>query len=250
MLNDTGSLALLPPGSEPLHFRAEQALRQLITAPEYADGSLLPDELTVANRLGVSRGTVRAAFSRLVAEGKLERKAGIGTRVVQRSTESAIGAWRSFSREMARRGIKLQMFRLLLQDVLASREVALALRVKVGTVVQRLDRVRGWEDTPVLRSRSWFHPRVRFGRDERFRRPLYELVNDISGLTAMHAREEFDAECAGALLAKDLQVKPGSPLLRRRHTVFDLRGRPFEFAEVHYVSGRFTLTVDMKCDVP
>jgi DNA-binding GntR family transcriptional regulator len=43
-----------------------------------------------------------------------------------------------------------------------------------------------------------------------------------------------------------LRVPPGAPLLLREHTVFDPGNRPFEFAEVRYVSSRFTLTMDLR----
>jgi GntR family transcriptional regulator len=250
-MND-GDVLLLPlrQGGLPLHIKAEEALRALMGAPEYARGGLLPDELTLAKRLGVSRGTVRAATLRLVAEGSLERKAGVGTRVVQRSTEAAIGAWRSFSREMAHKGIGARNFRLQLREVPATSSVAAALRIASGTAVQRLDRVRGWGELPVLRSRSWFHPRVRFAAGEKFSRPLYDLVTEVSGLNADRASEAFGAEAATAPLAKDLHVRETSPLLARRLTVFDTFGRPLEFAEVHYVSERFTLTIDLKREAP
>jgi len=249
-LSRADALEPLRQGGLPLHLKAEEALRGLMAGSEYAKGGLLPDELTLANRLGVSRGTVRSAILRLVAEGSLERKAGVGTRVVQRSTESAIGAWRSFSREMARQGVDVRMFRLQLRDMPATASVAAALRIPSGTAVQRLDRVRGWDELPVLRSRSWFHPRVRFTTDEQFARPLYDLVAEVSGLNADRASEAFGAEAATAPLAKDLRVPEASPLLLRRHTVFDTLGRPFEFAEVHYVSERFTLTIDFKRESP
>ena len=37
-----------------------------------------------------------------------------------------------------------------------------------------------------------------------------------------------------------------TPLLLRRHTVSDANGRPIEYAEVQYVSERFTLTLDLR----
>jgi GntR family transcriptional regulator len=246
LLNHTAPLAPLRQGGLPLHRKAEESLRGLINAPEYARGELLPDELTLANRLGVSRGTVRAAILRLVGEGCLERRAGVGTRVVQRSTESAISAWRSFSREMARQGIDVRLFRCALREVSAAAAVAAALRVPRGTLVQMLDRVRGWNDEPVLRSRSWFHPRVRFQKDQAFRQPLYDLVTEVSGLSANRASEALTATAATPHLAKDLKIRTGSPVLLRRHIVFDRQGRPLELAEVHYVSERFTLTLDLK----
>jgi GntR family transcriptional regulator len=242
------SLLPLRPGGLPLHRQAEEAIRRLMAGRDYAQGGLLPDEMTIANRLGISRGTVRAALMRLVGEGSLERKAGVGTRVVTRALESGIGDWRSFSREMERQGVAIRMFRCELRQIAANPEVAAALRIETGTLVQRLDRVRGWGTTPILRSRSWFHPRIHFAQSEDFSRPLYDLVAEVAGQTAERAREAITAVAASAHLSKDLRVSLGSPLLLRCHTVFDSMNRPFEFAEVHYVSGRFTLTLNMKRD--
>ena len=233
-------------GDLPLHSQAERAIRALLDHAAYASGGLLPDEMTLAKQLGISRGTVRTALAKLVSERRLERKAGVGTRVVPQSMESAVDAWRSFSREMQRRGIEVSMFHMALEDVVAPQDIADALHVKAGTVLQRLDRVRGWDQMPVLRSRSWFHPRVRFDTTETFVRPLYELVAAVSQITAERATESLDAAVATAGLAKELLVKRGAPLLRRQHTVYDGLDRPFEFAEIHYVSGRFTLTFDLK----
>lgn len=240
------ALTPLRQGGLPLHRKAEDSLRQLIASAEYAQGGLLPDELTLARRLGISRGTLRAAILRLVSDGVLERRAGVGTRVVQRSTESAISAWRSFSREMAQQGITVETFRRELREMPAPAIVARALQISEETPVQRLDRVRGWSNSPVLRSRSWFHPRVKLPREESFSQPLYDRIRDISGLHADRASESFLAEAASTALAKDLRVQAATPLLLRRLTVFDTQGRPFEFAEVHYVSERFTLTLDLK----
>jgi GntR family transcriptional regulator len=232
----------------PLHIEAENALRGLINHPALAEGGLLPDEISLANRLGVGRGTIRAALSRLVTDGLLERKSGVGTRVVRPAAESAVTAWRSLSREMARRNVVVQLFRLQLETETVSPEVADALRISQNANTLRLDRVRGWEGVPVLRSRSWFHPRVQFDKDEPFDKPLYDIIAARTGLVATRAYEQFGAEAASSELAADLEIAAGAPLLLRRHTVFDQRDRPLELAEIHYVSPRFMLTLDLHRD--
>ena len=63
-----------------------------------------------------------------------------------------------------------------------------------------------------------------------------------------HAKEEFLAISANTTLAKALEINKGAPLLLRRHTVFDAGSRAFEYAEIHYVSSRFTLTLDLRRD--
>jgi GntR family transcriptional regulator len=232
----------------PLHRQAAQLLRGLVRQSAYRGGALLPDEVSLAARLGISRGTLRAGISQLVHEGLLERRAGVGTRVRPPPAESGIGAWRSFSLEMARKGVSVenycQEFALLEADAAAAQ----ALQIKTGAKVWRLDRVRGWAGRPVLHSRSWFHPRLGLTGREEFSRPLYEVIEQATGVVAEQAREEFVAVAAGSGLAKLLAVKRGQPLLFRSHTVFDAAGRPIEFAQVHYVSPRFALTLEMRRD--
>ncbi|MCC6231030.1 MAG: GntR family transcriptional regulator [Verrucomicrobiales bacterium] len=230
----------------PLHARVEHAVRELIGKREYQAGALLPDEITLANRFGVSRGTMRAALGRLVTEGILERRAGVGTRVARRPSESGITAWRSFSREMAGKGVQIKNlshdYQLLVPDDRASA----ALQIRSGTRAWRLDRLRGWDGRPILHSRSWFHPRLGLTGGEDFSGPLYEVLEKATGAIADNAHEEFVAVAATTTMARRLAVTPQAPLLLRSHTVLDQGGRPIEFAEVHYVSSRFTLTLDLR----
>jgi len=243
------ALAPLHAGSgQPLHRLVEARLRSLAVLAEFKDGALLPDELTIASRLGVSRGTARAALARLVQEGVLERKAGVGTRVARPRAESAIRAWRSFSREMAAQGITVVNFASDYGAHRVSDRAAVALQIGSDTPVLRLDRVRGWGGQPVLYSRSWFHPRLRLAGNEDFSRPLYDVIESATGTVVDNAREEFSAVIATPSLARRLAVKAGAPLLLRCHTVGDASGRPVEYAEVHYVSSRFTLSLDLRRD--
>lgn len=240
------AFTLDPRSPLPLHAQAEQLLRQLMQQPEYREGQLLPDELTLAAELGVSRGTLRAAIARLVSEGSLERRAGVGTRVVRRAAESSIAAWRSLTREMAERGIEVETYDVNCRRVVASKAAARALMIDVGTNVLRLDRLRGWDRRRILHSRSWFHPRLDLKGTEDFRQPLYEMIEHKTGVVADSAQEELLAVAADARMARKLQVPQHSPLLLRRHVVRDRGRRPFEFAEVHYVSQRYSLTIDLQ----
>ncbi len=229
----------------PLRAQVEALLRNLLLQKEYQQGALLPNEVKLARQLGVSRGTVRSGISKLVYEGLLERKAGVGTRVSNQHGESGIRAWRSFSREMAAKGIRVENFHVDYRLVAASAEAARALQI-AATDVWRLDRIRGWDGKPVLATSSWFHPRLCLDGTEDFTRPLYETLAAATGARPHRAREEFLAVRADARQAKMLQVSRNDPLLLRRHTVFDAGNRPIEFAEVHYVSSRFTLTLDLR----
>ena len=237
-------------GGVPLYLQVEAQLRRLALDPRFKDGALLPDELTIADRLGVSRGTARAAILRLVNEGLLERKAGVGTRLRRHPVESGVRAWRSFTREMAAKGVVVQTFHADFEEVRATRAVARGLRVEPGALVARLDRLRGWDGVPVLLSCSWFHPRLRLSAGLDYTKPLYDIIEDSTGAVAERASEQFGAVRATSALASQLRVRQGHPLLHRCRSVSDARGRPIEYAEVFYVSSRFKLTMELRRKSP
>ena len=81
---------------KPLHIVAEEAVKKMIAEPEYRNGKLLPNEIDLAESLGVSRNTLRQAINKLVFEGYLCRKKGYGTWVVRKTVTSGVKNWMSF----------------------------------------------------------------------------------------------------------------------------------------------------------
>lgn len=246
---DLSSLRLDRRAGVPLHVQVERLLRDLVRRNEYRGGRPLPDEVSLARRLGVSRSTVRAGMARLVFEGLVERRAGVGTRAVSpRPVTSGLSSWQSFTREMEAKGLSVRTFSLGTEWEPAGKEAARGLGIAAGTRVLRLDRLRGWGGEPVVHFRSWFHPRLGLTGREDFERPLYALIEDCCGIVAESSHEELDAVGADDGMARLLGVRPGTPLLKRVRTVTDPGGKPIEYAVVHYRSDRFTLTLDIRRD--
>lgn len=64
-----------------LHQQISVPLERMITKGEILPGQTIEDEVSLANRLQISRPTVRRAFQDLVTKGLLSRRRGVGTRV-------------------------------------------------------------------------------------------------------------------------------------------------------------------------
>lgn len=239
-------LRLNPDSDLPLHAQAERSLRELLAEPELTPGSLLPDEVSFAYAMGVSRNTLRAAIDRIVNEGRLERKAGVGTRVVVPKTHSGVGAWQSFTREMQAKGITVETFSTVIRVTAAPADIARRLHLDPATKIFCLDRVRGWAGQPVVHFRSYLHPRLKLALDDDVSQPLYELVRNRCGIVADQSDERLSAMVADHRLARVLAVKRGAPLLRRERTVFDTRRQPMEYAVVHYRGDRFELSLQLR----
>src|SRR5882724_5201363 len=102
----------------PLHAQVEELLRALISSPEYQKGAFLPKEVEMANRLGVSRNTIRQATNKLEHEGLIIRKKGVGTRVAEKKgLMTGLDHWYSFTREMQEKGIVVTNLQLKLEWV-------------------------------------------------------------------------------------------------------------------------------------
>ncbi|WP_449437520.1 GntR family transcriptional regulator [Pedobacter steynii] len=76
----------------------------MIADPQFQNGKLLPNEIDLANQLAISRTTLRQALNKLVYEGLLIRKKGVGTKVADAMISSKSVNWLSFfSRDESQR---------------------------------------------------------------------------------------------------------------------------------------------------
>jgi GntR family transcriptional regulator len=225
----------------PLHVQVESLIRDMLKKPKYRQGELLPPEAGMAERLGVSRNTVRAAISRLVQEGVLERKAGRGTRYVNHPLSTGLKNWPSFTREMKQRGIEVVIFSLHAKRARPPKDVVQALRLSSGKkMIVKMERIRGYGGIPAVHSISWFHERSCLEVDHDFSRPLYQLILDKSGLMVNSSEEEISAAVADEDLAETLCCDPGDPVLVRKRIVRNAAKKEIEFNINYYRADRFT----------
>jgi GntR family transcriptional regulator len=229
----------------PLHNKVEQMMRVLIEQPTYRSGEFLPKEVDIAEQLGVARNTVRHAISKLVNEGLLVRKKGVGTKVATGRIPTRLDSWWSFTNEMKARGIDVVNFELDVQIVAANEEVAAAMHIKESTKLVQLSRLRGTSDGPSLMSISWFHPRLKMTGWENFSKPLYQMLEEDFGVIVTVSREEISAISAEETLAKKFAVEIGAPLLFRQRIVSDTDGRMVEFNKVYYKGDGFSYSIDI-----
>jgi len=74
---------------ESLAARCEAALTETLLSGQVAPGDYLPPEQELCAQLGVGRSTLREAVGTMVAKGLLEKRHGVGIRVVERSSQAA-----------------------------------------------------------------------------------------------------------------------------------------------------------------
>lgn len=232
--------------SKPLHVQAEELLRNLIDSEEYKSGKYLPNEVELSQRLNISRNTLRQAINKLVFEGLLIRKKGVGTKVVQKGFVSGVKNWLSFSQEMKMLGIEIRNFELHISWKRPNDEICnfFNLDKENPTKCIVLERVRGKKEYPFVYFISYFNPNIPLTGEEDFTRPLYELLENDYQITVKTSKEKISARLAGELIAEKLDIKAGDPILIRERFVYDTQQVPIEYNIGYYRADSFTYTIE------
>lgn len=229
----------------PLHKQAEQYLRELIVSDKYKNGKLIPNEVELSEQLRISRNTLRQAINKLVNEGLLIRKRGIGTRVAINNIYSEANKWLSFSQEMKVLGIKVENFELHISKQKASSEARSFFTTEdKDQKVLKIERLRGKEDFPFVYFVSEFNPAIPLDGTENFNEPLYDILKNRYNIIVKSSREEISAIPANEFLASKLDVEEGSPILVRKRFVSDIEGVPIEFNIGWYRADSFTYKIE------
>ncbi len=230
--------------STPLHMQAEKLLRELVAKKEYQEGKLLPSEVELSKRLGISRNTLRYSILKLVNEGLLSRKKGYGTKVSTKGISGRAKNWLSFSQEMKAMGIAVCNFELHVSWQVPDKDVISFFDIKPDTRVLTLERLRGKENFPFVFFISYFNPKIGITGNDDFSRPLYEILEEKYQIKASLSYEELSAIKATPFLCKKLNISPDDPVLFRKRFVYDENKRPIEFNFGYYRGDSFVFTVE------
>lgn len=233
----------------PLYAQVEVLLRELIEQPDYKNGKFLPNEVDLAKRLGISRNTIRQATNKLVIEGLIERKKGVGTKVSnKKKVVTRLDHWLSFTQEMNKMGIEVKNYEIKVEWVKPDEELQEFFNISSDKEVLKLKRLRGTDKGPIVYFISYFHPRVGLTGKEDYSQPLYHLLETECHTVASTSREEIKAIVADEDIADKLMIDEGHPVLFRKRFVLDPGNRPIEFNVGYYNAEEFTYSIEIKRD--
>src|SRR5215472_14335957 len=143
----------------PLYFQIAENLKQAIEDGTLEPGERLDNELDLAERLGVSRPTVRQAVQRLVEQGLVVRRRGLGTVVVAPRILRSV-ALTSLYDDLSSSGRHPATTVLSVSEIDADENVAGALSLAAGSKVVFIERLRLADDTPLALMQNFLPPGV------------------------------------------------------------------------------------------
>jgi DNA-binding GntR family transcriptional regulator len=224
----------------PLYYQAAQAFEQAIEDGRLPRGSKLDSELDLAEQLGISRHTMRAALKQLVDKGLVIRRRGIGTVVATQPVRRAV-ALTSLYDDLKESGREPSTRVLTFEETACPPEIAEHLGLGPTAPVLRFDRLRVAGSDPIALMRN-FVPvgLLEIEREDLERTGLYDLFRQ-SGISPHVATQRVGARKAGTEEAELLEIELGDPVLTMSRTAYDTSGRPIEYGSHSYPAESYWL---------
>lgn len=224
----------------PLYFQLAQHIENEIQSGKLDSGDRLENEVKIAEELGLSRPTVRAAFRYLVDKGLVLRRRGQGT-VVTRAKVSRSVELTSLYDDLAVAGKRPKTVVLHNEVIRASDLVKEALKLPDGQLVIFLERLRIGDDEPIALLHNFIPTSlVTLSNEMMESHGLYELLR-ASGVFPHHATQRISAKNATTVEARLLNETKGTALLTMERTTYDVDGRAIEFGQHVYRASRYAL---------
>ena len=223
----------------PLYFQLALYFEAAIRSGALLPGVRLENEVQLAQELGLSRPTVRAAFLYLADKGLVERKRGYGTVVTKEKINRDVELT-SLHDDLASAG-KTPTTQVLRNEVAHANET-----VADGDLVVSLERIRLADGEPIALLHNYLPAAlVHLSNDMLAQHGLYELLR-ASGIRLSSATQRMSAKTASAAEARALDEARGTALLTMERVAFDSGGRPIEFGQHVYRASRYAFTTSLR----
>lgn len=237
---------LMSSHSKPLYLTIEDHLRADIAGGRHAVGDLLPSEQDLAIRFATTRNTVRHALARLVFEGRIIREKGRGSFVAPQRHESTIdtGVRQSFEEQMAAHGERVHFRLLEFGPQPAPTTIAARLRVRPGSPLFLLRRIRLIENALIGSETRWILPELgrQFHQQELHERSTIAMLERALGAPLSDLEITVSAVTATAQNARLLECRKGAAILVREHLFYDRDRRPVLGGESLFRADRYRFT--------
>ncbi|WP_375000252.1 GntR family transcriptional regulator [Aeromicrobium sp. CTD01-1L150] len=220
--------------------------RLLAMHGELSPGAVIPPERVLAENLGVSRPTLRAAVDQLVAEGYLERRHGSGTYVTHPKVAMAL-TLTSFSEDMRRRGLEPGGRVLSFHARFAGAELCHRLDVSPRAQVWSIRRLRTADDDPMAIEQAYL-PHSLFPdltAASLTNASLYTLLDEV-GVRIGVATQSVEPTVTTEEESELLGVPVLSPAFLFERLTLDRNDSPIEFVRSIYRGDRYRLLAELR----
>jgi DNA-binding GntR family transcriptional regulator len=225
----------------PLYHQLAEQLSASIASGVLQPGDPFENEVAVAERLQLSRPTVRRAIQELVDQGMLVRRRGLGTTVANRKVHRKIELSSLF--DDLRRDGREPRTTVVEHRVVTDERAAAALDLAADTPLLHLVRVRLADDSPLALMHNWLPPAYSdLTREELEVNGLYAALRE-RGVKPVVAQQTIGARMPTASERRALAIKGSQPVLTMSRMAFDAAGLAVEFGDHCYRASDYSITL-------
>ena len=200
------------------------SVREKIDSGQLKPGDRISSELELANIFNASRMTANRALKELTAEGRIIRIQGVGSFVAKPKPEVALLEIKSISDEIKEWGGIYSADVILLEEEIASKDIAREMDIKTGDKVFHSILIHKDEGVPVQYSERFINPRVapEYLEQDYLKMTPCEYLLEIA--PPQEAEHTIEAIIPSQRIQKLLKIKQNEPCisLKRRTWSFDL----------------------------
>jgi len=225
--------------------RLQQELAILIA--ETPAGERLLSEPELANKLGVSRATLREAMRTFEGQGLIRRRQGVGTFVVGHSQvlDSGLEVLESIESMAGRIGLDVSMGTLRIQQFAAEKAHAKLFQLPVAAEMVTVSRVILAESRPVAFLVDELPAEVLTNEELQngFTGSVLDLLLSRGDLQLAASVAAIQAVAASSEIARAMQIQRGDVLLMMSSKLYDAGERVIDISTSYFLPGYFRFHV-------
>lgn len=226
----------------PLYHQLAEQLAEAIDTGVLKPGDAFENELSMAERLNLSRPTVRRAIIELVSRGLLVRRRGIGTTVANEVVHRRYGL-PSLYDDLKREGQNPHTEVLDFRTDYLDPDVAKLLGLEADAPLVYVERLRTVDEGPVAVLRNWMGPDwADLETDELAVYGLYTLIRARNIVPAV-GYQHIAARHPSLDEQRLLHLEPTDPVLTMSRRAYDPSGHPVEYGDHCYRWDRYAIDI-------
>jgi GntR family transcriptional regulator len=246
-----GNFRLRPESHLPFYVQLRHLLQAEIR--KSAPHAPLPSEQALQQQFEVSRPVVRQALSELVRDGLIYRRKGKGSFVAPpKVMEGQVQRLTSLNEELLSQGY--QPHTVVLQQELTEADPLAGeqLEIPAGSPLVLLRRLRLLEGEPFMVASTLLPRDLCPGLEtmDLTTKSLYQVLATEYGLKITQGSRTLEAVGANGVVAKELQVPVGSPLMHIELVSYEAGGRAFELSESYHRGNRARFRFELTQSAP
>ena len=235
----------------PLYKQVEINILEDIDEGRLVPGDLIPSEPQLAEKLGVSQGTIKKAIDNLVKEKRLYRHQGKGTYVSAIDFNNSLFRFFAYG-DAAGKGVRIHKETEIRKLKKAQKHIYQALGYEAGSdllYIQRRGYIQDVEDRPILVEHCWWCPDIVPGlenEDVHIPDLMYALVVDKYKVPVVRAEESLTADIADKRTAEILGIPEKSPVIVLVRHTYTRKNKIIEYRKTIGRADKFSYRAEIR----